>query len=158
MKFDRLRDKIINETVSGDIKMILNSLRNRYMDIIMKISYHCACIRHSKEITLADMQYAFNLIDEMFETQKDWLSNNILDNPKDQKLNSLMQAEVINILAKDYANKMTFGMLMVKLTKKFNMEMPLIRNKLINMSKGMAKIIDIDDIKDINSKVKVAMD
>lgn len=144
--YDDMRKNVIND----DVRNILNSLSNRYIDNMLTMSYHSACMRYSTNVDLEDFQYSFNIMKELYEEQKNWLSNTLEVSYYEKKEKQEFKKVLYNLIKLDKNRLKTMDIIVNDLCKIFELDDFICRKKIITLSKGPLAIIEIKD-----SKIKI---
>ena len=135
--FEDMKQNIIND----DVRIILNSLSNRYVDNMLTIAYHSACMRYSKVVDLEDFQYAFNIMKELYEEQKNWLSNTLEISYYSKKENFDFKKELTTIIKMDRNGLKNLNGITLELCKTFEIDYTKCYRKILRLSKGTLAII-----------------
>lgn len=72
-RIDDFRKRVLKELSNPELKSIVNSMIEAYHNHIFKLSFHSAILRRSIDIEKIDVEYAFNMLDEMFTHQTRFL-------------------------------------------------------------------------------------
>jgi hypothetical protein len=123
-------------SVSGEeFKIIISTLQNRYKDNIYKLAFHSACMRYSKVVDLEDFQYAFNLIQELYLEQKNWLFETIEITPQERKEKVDFVKMVYANLKLDKMGLKTLSSISTDIAQTTGLEYNVVAKKLIKLSK-----------------------
>jgi hypothetical protein len=82
--------KEINTTT---ISNIVESFIGRYKDLIIKLAYHSAITRRSTKVELCDLEYAYSLLKECYDSQINWIQEKVVET-EDEKIISRRQDRI----------------------------------------------------------------
>lgn len=142
-KLDWFYDNMISDVPSDDLKYILSSLQNRYKDNMITLAYHSAAMRYSNIVDLEDFQYAFELIKELYEEQKRWLSLSLEMDYREIKEKQDYKRIIINSVKSDKLGIKTIKDVALDLCKTFELEYKVALEKVKSMTVGKYAIFTL---------------
>ena len=143
---DDLEHSISNDTN----RELLHTFISRYSDHMLVLAHHAAIIRKSPTVERADIEYAFNLLQKIYNELKLWIETTAME----QKEVKAEETEIKKIIEKyviNHNNQASFAELVKHISKSISKSYSASSYHVTKYSKGENALIKIDPVKKIVS-------
>jgi hypothetical protein len=142
-KMKWFNDDMLDNIKSEDVQYIICSLQNRYKDNMFKLAYHSAVMRYSKYVDLEDIQYAFDIMKDLYIEQKNWLTESLdvsyIEKKEKMEFNKILH----NLIILDKNNLKNMAIITRDMSNITGLEYNICWKKIINLSRGQNRMIKI---------------